>query len=111
MKKLFTNYNFDFDKNEKKILTTFVKQIFKQSSADEKYFQQSKTSASILDKLNENGETVRFTKAEREFLKLNLETTLAHYKKETSKAGFLKKWLYKSMIKQYDNILNKHFKG
>ena len=30
MKKLFTNYNFEFNKNEKKLISSFCKQALKQ---------------------------------------------------------------------------------
>ncbi len=43
MKKLFTNYNFEFDKNEKKLLTTFCKQTLNQVEGDDKFFGESRS--------------------------------------------------------------------
>ena len=42
MKKLFTNYNYEFDKNEKKILKTFVKQTLTQIENDSRFFSETK---------------------------------------------------------------------
>jgi hypothetical protein len=111
MKKLFTNYNFEFDKNEKKLLATFCKQTLKQTEGDSKFFAESKAFKSILEKLNSNSDPVKLTKDERTRLDHQLTENVKFLKKDFSKAGFIKKFLYKSMIKQYENILNKHFKN
>ena len=50
MKKLFTNYNFEFDKNEKKLLTNFCKQALKQVSGDSRFFAEEKVFNSIIEK-------------------------------------------------------------
>lgn len=111
MKKLFTNYNFEFDKNEKKLLATFCKQTIKQTEGDSKFFAESKAFNSILEKLNSKTDPVKLTKDERTRLEHQLSENVKFIKKEFSKSGFIKKFLYKSMMKQYDNILNKHFKN
>ncbi len=110
MKKLFTNYNFEFDKNEKKLVATFCKQTLKQTQGDSKFFAESKAFNSILEKLNSNTDPVKLTKDERTRLEHQLTENVKFLKKDFSKAGFIKKFLYKSMIKQYENILSKHFK-
>ncbi len=43
MKKLFSNYNFEFDKNERKLLKTFCGQVLKQVSGDSKFFAEEKS--------------------------------------------------------------------
>ena len=111
MKKLFTNYSFEFDKNEKKLLVTFCKQTLKQTESDSKFFAESKAFTSILDKLKSNSEPVKLTKDERTRLEHQLTENVKFLKKDFVKAGFIKKFLYKSMIKQYENILSKHFKN
>ena len=50
MKKLFANYNFEFDKNEKKLLTNFCKQALKQVSGDNRFFAEEKAFNSIIRK-------------------------------------------------------------
>ena len=110
MKKLFTNYNFEFDKNEKKLLTTFCKQTLKQIEGDNKFFAETRAFNSIIDKLNSNAETIKFTKDERTRLLHQLEENTKFLKSQVKKSWFLKKWLYKSMLNQYENILNVHFK-
>ena len=65
MKKLFTNYNFEFNKNEKKLITSFCKQAMKQMGNDNQYFGETKAFNSILEKLNENSESVKLTKDEK----------------------------------------------
>lgn len=109
MKKLFTNYNFEFDKNERKLLATFCKQTLKQIEGDSKFFNESRVFNSILEKLNGNSDSIKFTKEERTRLVHQLTENVKFLKKDLTKVGFIKKFLYKSMIKQYDNILEKHF--
>ena len=111
-KKLFTNYNFEFDKNEKKLLINFCKQALKQMSSDDKFFAEVKAFNSILDKLQSNsgGEQIKFTKDERTRLSHQLKQNAEFMKKQIDKSGFIKKWLYRSLHKQYENILENHFK-
>ena len=110
MKKLFTNYNFEFNKNEKKILKTFCSQTLKQIQGDNKYFSEIKIFNSLLDKLNSDTESIKLTKEERTKLKYQLEENIKHLNKVMQKSWFLKKWLYKSMLTQYELILENHFK-
>ncbi len=110
MKKLFQNYNFEFDKNEKKLLTNFCKQALKQVSGDSRFFAEEKVFNSIIDKLNQSEEIVKFTKDEKTRLTNQLKQNSDFMKKEMKKSWFIKKWLYKSLFNQYDNILEKHFK-
>ena len=111
MKKLFTNYNFEFDKNEKRLLSTFLKQTLKQIQGDNKFFAENKAFNSILEKVNSNEDPVKLTKDERTRLKFQLENNLKFIQKQMSKAWFIKKWIYKSMLLQYDKLLESHFKG
>ena len=111
MKKLFTNYNFEFDKNEKKLLTTFSKQVIKQISGDNRYFAEERAFNSILEKLSADSESVKLTKDERTRLLNQLNENVKFLKKESAKSWFFKRWLYKSMLKQYKGILENHFRG
>ena len=110
MKKLFTNYNFEFEKNEKKLLTNFCKQALKQLSGDNRFFAEEKAFNSIINKLNENDSVIKFTKDERTRLKHQLKQNSDFMKKKMEKSWFIKKWIYKSLFKQYDSLLEKHFK-
>lgn len=111
MKKLFTNYNFEFNKNEKRLLNTFLKQTIKQMGGDSKFYAEEKSFTSILTKINADTEQVKLTKDELTRLRFQLENNLKYIKKQMEKAWFLKKWLYKSMMKQYESIIDTHFKG
>ena len=111
MKKLFTNYNFEFNNNEKKLLSSFCKQALKQIGSDDKYFGEVKAFNSILEKLNENAETVKLTKDEKIRLTNNIKQNIDYLKKQMDKSWFLKKWLMKSLNKQYSDIYENHFKG
>lgn len=110
MKKLFANYNFEFDKNEKKLLINFCKQALKQMSSDDKFFAEEKAFNSIIEKLKQDEGTIKFIKDEKIRLTHQLKQNSDFMKKEMKKSWFLKKWLYKSLYKQYDNLLEKHFK-
>ncbi len=111
MKKLFTNYNFEFDKNERKILKTFCGQNLKQIQGDNKYYSEIKVFNSILDKLNSSSDVIKLTKEERTKLKFQLEENIKYLKKKIQKSWFLTKWLYGSMLRQYENIVEEHFKN
>jgi hypothetical protein len=111
MKKLFTNYNFEFNKNEKKLLSSFCKQALKQMGSDDKYFGEVKAFTSILEKLNVNEASIKFTKDEKIRLTNNIKQNIDYLKKQIDKSWFLKKWLMKSLYKQYSDIYENHFKG
>ena len=110
MKKLFANYNFEFDKNEKKLLVNFCKQAIKQMSGDSKFFSEEKAFNSIISKLNSSDEKIKFTKDEKIRLTHQLKQNADYMKKEMKRSWFIKKWLYKSLVKQYDSLLKRHFK-
>ena len=110
MKKLFTNYNFEFDKNEKKLVTSFCKQVLKQLDSNQ-HFGEIKAFNSIIDKINADTEGVKLTKDEKIRLTNNLKQNIDYLKKEMDKSWFIKKWLMKSLFKQYSNLYENHFKG
>ncbi|MCH8325581.1 MAG: hypothetical protein IIB83_03310 [Bacteroidetes bacterium] len=109
MKKLFRNYNYKFDKNDIKMLKTFCKQSLKQIEGDNKFYSEVRSFRSILEKLDSGDEIIKLTKDESTKLKNQLKQNLQYLKKELLKSWFLKKILYRSMIKQYSNIIEKHF--
>jgi hypothetical protein len=47
---------------------------------------------------------------ERTRLLHQLDENVKFLKKNSEKSWFFKKWLYKSMLKQYEGILENHFK-
>lgn len=110
MKKLFSNYNFEFDKNERKLLKTFCNQVLKQVAGDSKFFAEERAFNSIINKLNSDSETVKFTKDEKIRLTNQLKQNVDYIKKQMNKSWFFKKWLYKSLFNQYNNLLEKHFR-
>jgi hypothetical protein len=109
MKKLFTNYNFEFNKNEKKILKTFCNQNLKQIQGDNKYFAEIRVFNSLVEKLDSGSDAIKLTKEERTKLKYQLQENVNYLKKKMQKSWFLKKFLYKSMVTQYESILINHF--
>jgi len=109
MKKLFKNYDFEFDKNERKILTAFCKKIITQIPSQPGSEQYRKTFESITAKLNSSESVIKFTKDEKTKLLMNLKENINFFEKEIKKSGFIKKWIYKSMHKQYQNLIIKHF--
>jgi len=111
MKKLFTNYNLEFNKNEKKLISSFCKQALKQMTNDNQYFGEVKAFNSILDKLNGDSETIKLTKDEKIRLTNNIKQNVDYLKKEIGRSWFIKKWLMRSLYNQYTDIYEKHFKG
>ena len=111
MKKLFANYNFEFDKNEKKLLITYCKQAIKQISGDNRLYAEERAFNSIIEKLSSDANPVKLTKDEKTRLTHQLEENIKFIKKGMEKAWFIKKWFYKSMLTQYNNIFEKYFRG
>ncbi len=108
-KKLFRNYEIELDKNEKKILTTFCKQFVNQLEGNQQYFREIKTFNSIIEKLSSTDEKIKFTKEEKTKLVLQLKENVKHIRTQMEKAWFFKKWLLKSLYKQYSNLLDNKF--
>jgi hypothetical protein len=109
-KKLFKNYTFEFDANEKKIITSFCKQAINQMMADERFAKDVSAFESISQKLNSGTSEVKLTKDEKVRLARQLEENVKFIEDKMSKAWFIKKWFYKSMFSQYQNLLNTHFR-
>ncbi len=110
-KSLFKNYNYDFDKNEKKILVTFCKQAIKQMSDDSKYYEFVKSFQSIIDKIDASGgDSIKLTKDEKTKLTFQLQKNIEFIQGQVKNAWFIKKWLYKSMLTQYSALMENHFK-
>lgn len=106
MKKLFKNYEFEFDSNQKKIVTTFSKQAIKQMETDDRFARDVNIFKSIIDKFSSNSETVKLTKEEKTRLTFQLKENTKHLEAKIKSGWFLTKWFYKNMLKQYNNILS-----
>ena len=79
-------------------------------STDSKFFAEENAFNSIIEKLKQGNDVVKFTKDEKTRLTHQLKQNSEFMKKEMKKSWFLKKWLYKSIYKQYDSLIEKHFK-
>lgn len=110
MKPLFKNYNFEFDSAEKKLLLTMVKQILKQIQGDDRYIGEIRIYNSLYEKLSSNQSPIKLTKEEFKRLELQLTENSKILSEKVKKSFFLLRWLYKPLLKQYETILNKHFK-
>jgi hypothetical protein len=78
---------------------------------DRQYFAQTKAFNSILNKLETDNETIKFTKDEKTRLTFQLKQNVDYIKKQMGKSWFIKKWMMKSLHKQYSDILDSHFRG
>lgn len=110
MKKVLRNYNFDFDKNERRILSAFCKQVLKQIGGNTEHFRTERVFNSLLEKLNNGEETVKLTKDEFMNISEQLKSNIRYLNDQIKKAWFFKKWLYKSLISQYTLLYDNHFK-
>lgn len=110
MKPLFKNYNFDFDSSEKKLLQTMVKQILRQIEGDNRYISEMRIYQSLSEKLASSQSPIKLTKEEIKRLELQLTENSKMLKEKIRKSIFFMKWIYKPLLKQYESILNKHFK-
>ncbi len=108
-KKLFKNYSFDFDKSEKKVISSFCKQAIKQMDGDERFYKDIKSFNSIIDKLEGTEESVKLTKEEKTKLVFQFKENVKYLKKKMDESWIVKKWFYKSMYNQYNNLILKYF--
>lgn len=108
-KKLFKDYKYEFDSNERKILSTFCKQALSQMTGDEKFYREVRVFQSLLEKLNSGEDVIKLTKEEATKLSLHLRENVKNMEEQIKKSWFIKKWLLKSMYKQYKSILANHF--
>lgn len=111
MKKLFNNYNFEFDKNEKKLLKAYCSQILKQIFGNPKFYSEERVFNSIIQKLNSSDTTIKLTRDEKTKLSNQLRQNVENLLKEMKKGWFIRRWIYKSLYKQYNNLYEKHFKS
>lgn len=108
-KKLFKNYDFEFDKNEAKIITSFCKQAANQMMGDDRFSGDVKAFNSIIEKVSADPLNVKLSKDEKIRFVRQLTENVKHIEKEINKSNFIKKWLMKSMYKQYTSLLTNHF--
>ncbi len=105
-KKLFKTYEFELDKNQSKVITSFAKQAIKQMESDDRLVKEVRIFNSIVDKLSTSPERVKFTKEEKTRLVFQLRENTKHLKKKVDNSWFLTKWFYRNMYNQYENIID-----
>jgi len=110
MKPLFKNYNFDFDSTEKKLLSTMVRQILRQIEGDDRYITDVRIYKSLSEKLSSSQSPTKLTKEEVKRLELQLKENAKLMREKIKKSIFFLRWIYKSLLNQYESILNIHFK-
>ncbi|MFC2133262.1 hypothetical protein ACFLTH_01480 [Bacteroidota bacterium] len=110
-KKLFKNYNFEFDKNDRKIIKNFCKQAVSQMQGDEKFYRDVNVFNSILEKVDADTEEVKLTKDETTRLTLQIRENVKHLKSKVDKSNIFTRWLYNSAYKEYNKLLTTHFSG
>lgn len=105
-KKLFQNYEYEFDKNEVKVLSSFAKQALKQMESDDRLVREARIFNSILNKFASNEAKIKFTKEEKTKLTFQLSENIKHLQSKIDNSWFLTKWFYKNMLNQYNSILS-----
>jgi len=106
-KKLFQNYNFEFDKNEGKILVSFAKQAVKQMETNDNLIKEVRIFNSIVSKLASSPLKVKFTKEEKTKLLFQLNENVKHLQNKVDKSWFITRWFYKNMLNQYQSLVFK----
>ena len=105
-KKLFQNYEYEFDKNENKVINSFAKQAVKQMETDDRLVREVKIFNSIIQKLESGEPKVKFTKEEKTKLTFQLNENTKHLQKKVDDAWFLTRWFYRNMLNQYTSIVD-----
>jgi len=108
-KKTFKNYNFEFDKNEKKVIKNFCKQAVNQMTGNDNYFKDINVFNSIIEKIDAGTDEVKLTKDETMRITIQLRENVKHLSNKVKKANIFTRWLYNSALKQYNQILTTHF--
>lgn len=111
MKKKFQNYNYEFDKNERKLLSSFCKQTLKHMEGNNQFFAETKAFNSILNKISSDENPIKLTKDEKTRLTFQMKENVKHIEKKMRSNWFIKKWMMKSLYNQYNSILDTHFRG
>ncbi len=109
MAKGFKNYNFEFDKNETRMLTSLCKQVIKQVQSNRDYYRIEKAFTAVLEKLNSGEDIVKLTRDEYTQIALHLKENVKFFNDKIKKSWIFKKWMYKSLLLQYQTILKTHF--
>ncbi len=109
MAKGFRNYNFEFDKTEKKFLVSLCNKVVKEVQGKKDYYKIERAFAGMLEKLNSGEDPVKLTKDEYIQMSLNLRENIKFMNNKMKNTWFLMRWIYKSMVMQYSNIYEKHF--
>jgi hypothetical protein len=105
----FNNYTYSFDKNEKKLVLSFCNQAVKEMATDSRFAQEVAIFNSIIEKLNSPALEVKLTRKESTRLAFQLRENTKQLKKKLDGSSFIKKWFYKSIYSQYQNLLDNHF--
>ena len=105
MKKLFKNYEFEFDKNQKKIISSFINQALKQMDGNDQFLRDINVFNSVKNKLNSSSDKVKLTKEEKTKLSYQLNENIKYLEKKMNTSWFLTKWFYKNMYTQYKNLI------
>lgn len=108
-KSLFKKYDYEFDKNEAKIITTFCKQASRQMMSDERFAADVRAFQSIVDKINNDPLNVKLTKDEKVRFVRQLKENIKYINQQMSNSWFIKRWLMRSMYNQYNSLLSTHF--
>lgn len=108
-KSLFTNYTFEFDKNEIKIISNFCKQAVSQMQGDNKFAGYVNAFNSILDKLHSGEEKIKLTKQERQLLIAQLKENIKFIDGKIAESWIIKRWFYRSIRTQYQMLIDNHF--
>ena len=108
MAKGFRNYNFEFDKNEKKFLVSLCNKVVKEVQGKKDYYKIERAFAGMLEKLNSGEDTVKLTKDEYIQMSMNLRENVKFMNNKMKNTWFLMRWIYKSMVMQYSNIYEKY---
>ncbi|MFH0733545.1 MAG: hypothetical protein V1773_03115 [bacterium] len=108
-KPLFKNYTYSFDKNETKLLINFCNQAVKQMQTDQRFVLDIKSFNSIVDKLQTDSSNVKLTKDEQKRLVGQLKENKKYIESQMAKSWFFKRWLLKTLLVQYNNIISSHF--
>ena len=76
---------------------------------DKNFHGDVKAFNSIMEKVSQDPSEVKLTKDEKTRLVRQLKENVKFIKKTMDNSWIIKKWFYRTMYNQYNNLLNTHF--
>lgn len=99
--------SFQFDYAESRVLASMFDQTMKQ--LEKQNIAMQKQAVDLIEKIaykvkTYKGKTINFSQQEHQFLKQSMTESITQIQKQMKETWFGKRWLMRSMLKQYQSL-------